>query len=743
MPVSRRSFSSLLLLLLVVLAARRAWSAPPLAPAAAATAPAPAEDLPSSDITVADAAAVGAAAAARDATLVRVLIALFNPWTSPEQRAEALKDPGLSEPRAAPAVAFLLGDPRREIRAAAAEALARYPGLPVVEEALIHTAILRQEAPEVRLAAVSALAQVGTAPAAEALLRLTEDDDQELALRNAARAALETRFPALAVGRGAAEVTDRGGRLLLTAGGAVLGSYGLGAVGGLGRNDAGTTIGILGGALVGAGTAFLLTRTGEITRAQAGWMISGGMWGAALGMLTAGIATADPSTRLTLSLGLLGEGAALGAAIATRRSMPYTGGDVAVIDLAGLTAVDLAGGALLMGQGHNMQLGKAVLVAGGLLGLGTGALLAPHLTFAGSDVALAADTAYEGLALGFLTGKAFDATDRRVGGASLLGLGAGVAGGVALAQITNYDTSDVMFVFVVGSYGKVLGLSIPMLADASDPALATGTLVGSVVSVGAAHLLRQKLEFKRGAVPFVALSTAVGFWHGLALGKADSSLSGRQQTGATLLGAAAGGLLAMPLVQVISPTSTEVLALAGGAFWGTWFAAWGAALANSEEPKMLRLTLAASDVGLATAALLVSPLCGVDSRRIGVANLGGLAGAGLASLAAALASKNNDTVITANLIGSGVGLVTGAVLAASLELSPLPARGEVTSSSVAPARAHPRGTGAIDFLLATVGTPQLVPLLLTGDARRAGTTSVGFALAFREAREPMVRSARY
>ncbi|MEO8214857.1 MAG: hypothetical protein ABI560_16770, partial [Myxococcales bacterium] len=124
MPVSRRSFSSLLLLLLVVLAARRAWSAPPLAPAAAATAPAPAEDLPSSNITVADAAAAaaagGAAAAARDATLVRVLIALFNPWTSPEERAEALKDPGLSDPRAAPAVAFLLGDPRREIRAAAA-----------------------------------------------------------------------------------------------------------------------------------------------------------------------------------------------------------------------------------------------------------------------------------------------------------------------------------------------------------------------------------------------------------------------------------------------------------------------------------------------------------------------------------------------------------------------------------------------------------------------------------------------
>jgi hypothetical protein len=456
-------------------------------------------------------------------------------------------------------------------------------------------------------------------------------------------------------------------------------------------------------------------------------------------MLTAGITTSDPSTRLTLSLGLLGEGAALGAAIATRKSMRYTGGDVAVIDLAGLTAVDLAGGALLMGQGHNMQVGRGVLVAGGLLGLGAGALLAPHLTFARSDVALAADTAYEGLSLGFLAGKAFAATDRRVGGASLLGLGAGVASGVALAQVTDYDSSDVMFVFAVGSYGKVLGLSVPMLADARDPALATGTLVGSVISLGAAHLLRQKLEFNSGAVPFVVLSTAVGYWHGLALGRADSNLNERQQTGAILLGAAAGGLLAMPLVQVISPTSTEVLALAGGAFWGTWFAAWGAALANSDESKTWRLTLAASDVGLATAAVLVSPLCGVDSRRIGVANLGGLAGAGLASLAAALASKNNDTVITANLIGSGAGLVGGAILAASLELSPLPARGAGTSYSV-PRR---RGTGTIDHLVGSLGAPQLVPLLFTGDAGHAGTTSVGFGLAFSEARERLVPVASH
>jgi hypothetical protein len=195
------------------------------------------------------------------------------------------------------------------------------------------------------------------------------------------------------------------------------------------------------------------------------------------------------------------------------------------------------------------------------------------------------------------------------------------------------------------------------------------------------------------------------------------------------LGAALGAAVAMPLAQVMSPTSTQVLALTGGAFWGTWFAAWSVALTEVAEPTGLRLTLAASDVGLATAALLVSPLLNVDARRIGVANLGGLAGAGLASLAAALATRNNDAVITANLIGSGAGLIGGAILASSLTLSPVPA------AAAASPRVAARSTWG--QLMAGVAPPQLVPLIVPDHLRGGGATTMGMGLAFAEAREPV------
>lgn len=667
------------------------------------------------------------AGGADDSTLLRRLLALFDPWLSAQERVRVLEDGALTDPRAAPAVAFVLGDPRRQLRAAAARALGGFPGDPRVESALIQSATDPQEPTEVRLAAIASLARVGTTPGGETLLKLTEDDGQELTLREAARSALEARFPALAARTRATEVVNRDGRLLLATGSAVLGSYALGAVGELGRNDAGVTIGVLGGAVIGAGTAFFLTRSGELTGAQAGWMVTGGAWGAGTGMLAAGIATRDPSSRLVLSLGLLGEGAALGAAIATRRGLPYQGGDVAFINLAGLAGLSVAGGGALMSEGDNAQLGRAVLLAGGLVGLGTGAMLTRRLTFAHADAGLTFDFAYEGTAAGFLAAQALSASDQRVGGATLLGLGLGFTAGVALAPITDYDASDVGFVFVVGSYGKLLGLSVPLLADSGDSRLAAGTLVGSVASLGAAHLLHDHLTFKPGAVPFVMLSTALGLWHGGALGSAASSLNDRQALGAALLGGAVGGLLSMPLHQVIPPTSTQVLALTGGTFWGIWFAAWSAALTDLDRSTTLRLTLATGDVGLATAGLLVSPLLNIDARRIGIANLGGLAGAGLASLAAALATKNNDTVITANLVGSGAGLVAGAILAASLELSPV---GGDTSAFGA-------GRGTFGRLLGGISAPQLIPLILPGGGNQpSSVTTMGFALAFSEVNQP-------
>jgi len=185
-----------------------------------------------------------------------------------------------------------------------------------------------------------------------------------------------------------------------------------------------------------------------------------------------------------------------------------------------------------------------------------------------------------------------------------------------------------------------------------------------VLAQDALELRAQPLDCAARAL--VGLGTALGFWHGLAFGVSTPSLDADQAAGLTLLGVSVGGLGSLALSQTLHLSNTEVLALGGGAFWGTWFTTWAGVLAKDPDTD-LRWAVLAGDAGLAGGALLVGK---VDARRIGVANLGGLAGAGLASLGAALATRDNYKVVAANVIGSALGLAGGAVLAATIDFAP-------------------------------------------------------------------------
>jgi hypothetical protein len=647
-------------------------------------------------------------AATSDAELLSALTRLFNPFVLPAERVDALATPAIRDPRAIPPLVFLLADPDAAVRAGAARALGAFAGDARVERALIGRLRWPVELDIVRVAVIEALARQGGASAGQALYELYVDDSQPLALRTAARHALEARFPELIRTKGNVEVVDRSGRGMLTAGSAVLGSFALASVGALGQNTAGVTIGAFGGLVVGAGSAYLLTRTGEITRAQSGWMLTGGFWGASLGMLAAGTAESNPSTRFVLSLGLAGE--ALGAAgtIVSRTNMGYTAGDVALINIGGVLGADLAAGAYLLQDRDRPQLLAGAVLGASAAGLAVASAIAPRTSFrSDGDRALAAEGAYEGLGFGLLIPTAVGSTNgRRTSAGAALGLGLGFAVGAAASQVTELDPRDVGIAWLIGGYGKLLGLSLPLLGDGNDASLARGTIAGSAISLAAAAAVAPRLEFHRGDPALVALGTGLGLWHGAAFATSTNRLSGSQQTGVSLLGVSVGGLGTMALSQQLDLTEADVLALGGGAFWGNWFTLWGSSLALGPTDKLdLRPAVLVGDVGLAATALLVTR---VDARRIGIANLGGLAGAGLASLGAALATKNNNTVITANLVGSGLGLIGGAFLASSLELAP------VTKSA----------TTKIGSL--HLGTPMIGPLVVPASAG----TAVGMTVTF-------------
>ncbi len=640
-----------------------------------------------------------------DTALAGLFATIFSPWATPDARRAAVEHPLLTDPRAVPPLSFLLQRDRDPaVRAAAAFALGRMPydtfdrrG----EQALLATARSPVEASEVRLAAIEALRWVGSDEVATPLRELYTSATEPEQIRAAAKAALAARWPAELEKR-VPVVDDRSGRSLLIAGGTLLGSFTLGAVGALGRNDAGTVIGVLGGAVTGGITASYLTRSGEITKAQASWMVSAGVWGAGIGMTTAGSFQRDPDHRFVLSLGLIGEGIAFGAAYATRRSMTYSSSDIAETNGIGLLAVDLALGGLLIADPASSRTWLGTVTLASVAGLASGLVLSPTLRFSDRDSSLVALGAYEGLWLGSLAPTAWfsPVDDAHDGAGALLGVGFGILGTAALAQITEVPKRTSGLMWLMGTYGKLLGYSLPLLTRDDDVSDARGVFVGSVAGLAGGAVVADHLKLSAGDGTLIALGTIVGGWHGLGLGIA-AGYDDRKLGGLTLLGTSVGGLASIGASQAIKLETTDVQALAGGLFWGTWFSAWGAALADMELEPALRLTVYAGDAGLALSGLLVSPAIDLDPRRLGVAYLGGVSGAALASLGAALATRDNDTLITANLIGSAAGLAVGALVGSRMKMSPRRPRGAAVAAA--------SGTSDRSWLRAPVVSPMIVP----------------------------------
>jgi hypothetical protein len=624
----------------------RAQEAPPEAPAEAPPeAPAP-QQPPAPDAP--------AVAANDDAALLALYGVIFSPWTPDEQRREAVELAILRDTRAVGPLAYLLEqDPDAGVRLGAARMLGRLPPEHRIELALLQAARLKIEAKAIRIAAIQSLQYAGTDDAATALRDIYTSTDEPKEVRDAARDVLRARWPDLLEKSG--PVVDREGRSGLIGGSVVLGSYTLAAVGGLGENEAGIAIGIVGGAVTGGITAAYLTRSGEITQAQAAWIVNAGMWGAGIGMGTAATLQEDPDHRLVLSLGLLGEGAALAATISTRKGLRYSLSDVAETNFMGVLAVDLAGSALFLAQPDSTRTIFGTLTAASIAGLGAGLALSPHLEFSTRDKQLIALGAYEGEWLGSLAPAAFfsPVEDEEQAAGSLLGPGLGIIGAAAVAQYVEPTGEQLGMMWLFGSYGKLLGYSFPLLTKvASGPVDARGVFLGSIAGTAAGGLVANQLDYRGGRGSLVALGTIDGAWHGLSLGLAAETTD-RKVGGLVCLGTSVGGLGTIALSQQLELSHSDVQALAGGLFWGTWFSAWGAALADLETPATLHLTLAAGDAGTAIGGLLVSPAVDIDPRRIGLAYLGGLSGAALISLGAALVTRDNDTLIKANLIGSG------------------------------------------------------------------------------------------
>ena len=454
---------------------------------------------------------------------------------------------------------------------------------------------------------------------------------------------------------------QQGGQYALSVGTAMLGGVALHLVSTLQGEGGPQQFGALSGLVLGASLGNLLGK--RITPGHGGYLSTGAAWGLIAGGLGARAAMPRGSDPRALE-GLTLLGGALGLTLAEVAWSPrLTGRDVPVVNLAAATGLVLAAGISNLPEPKNdPRAAYGLMAATSAAGLVVGSLLAPRLQFSGGDGMLTGLGAAHGFFAGLAVPGLSSSNPRghhRIAG-MLLGASLGTVVAEGVAQFSELPGRDVTTLGFVDAFGSIAGLGLGLLAAENSASAAPnlGYLVGGTLSLGVGAAVVDKMQFRRGDALLVALAPVWGAWQGVGL-SLGLDAGGDRFGGAVLAGVGGFGLASMAISQAIDVSPGTVFAAFSGGVWGTWLATNALLLRSLEQDDML-IILAAGDLGLlGTTALLAA---GVAPRSLGIATLGGLAGALAGTLGTSLVTRDGDTVLTATLIGTVAGLAGGMVL---------------------------------------------------------------------------------
>lgn len=531
-----------------------------------------------------------------------------------------------------------------------------------------------------------------------ALLAVAKNAEVELSVRRDALDALRRDHPDLVAKAGAPVLG--GSTLVATVGGGYFGGFAMASVGSFAGNTNADRIGWVAGTIIGAGTGFIFGR--QISDDRQHYYLSAMGWGAWAGTWLAHAVVEEPPNvefieerptglnRAVAGLSLLGELGGLGLAAYGADALHLRSSDVLVADIAGIAAAVATAGALgLVTPKDDKRPGYALLLTGGLLGLGVGVTAAPHMNFTPGGGVLTAYSGAEGMYYGgFLADLLLPDRDSSAGVA--LGGGLGVLAGGAIAQYTDLRVGNVSEMLLFSSYGKALGAGLSLLGGADERTVNGVHLAFGAVGMATAAMLADRTSYSGGDAAVVPIGTVLGLWHGawiasLAHGL-DQNRSGNFAAGMTLTTGALFGLGSVALAQTTGLTNMQATMGGTGAVWGAWFSGWTTVLLREASDTSVRdssLILAGTDIGLATTIALLSPLVDLDPRVLAGASFGGMAGAGLSLLFATMFSEDSNLVIKANLTGSAVGLLAGGLIARAA-LADLPASERTSTGSAWP-----------------------------------------------------------
>lgn len=560
--------------------------------------------------------------------------------------------------------------------------------------------------PALRLAAVAALQAQASSAAGDALYAAAADTQLSGELRRAALASLEAGWPALLAERGRPSTGGSGwGAMVGTVGNGLAGGVILSSVGAWGQSSTATVIGAVGGGAIGAGTGLVYVLSEPVTLGQGMRYTSSVVWGltgaqlvnqALLGPGYDPARTAAEEERrdniAALSRTVLT--AAGGVQGAMRMAHDPNANDVAESDLAGYLGAQVGAGAVDLALGnqgdciYESRDSEEFFVedctgrvrwqrvrAGAALGGATGGLALAAWTREAwdpsrTDLAFASVVATELGVVGAALPRALDVRVDR--GNFRTAFHAGGAIGLAAAHPMALEWQSPALGLWGGMLGNGLGAGVPLLAGATDDPQILWPLIGvGLAGTGAGLVLGPQAVVGSGDMAMMALGLGVGTLEGAAIGgvleDAGIGWTGRQTAGLALTAGTASAAGLTLLSQRVEPQLANMVFLGSAAAWGSWYGfltPMGLGLEGTTADALLTTTLV-GDAFLLAGGILVAPnIVGLDPKDTTLAQLGGVTGATLGALGAAMATERRQTVALGAVIGSATGMLGGGLATA-------------------------------------------------------------------------------
>lgn len=205
-----------------------------------------------------------------------------------------------------------------------------------------------------------------------------------------------------------------------------------------------------------------------------------------------------------------------------------------------------------------------------------------------------------------------------------------------------------------GYYGLWLGIAIPVALGAEDAqAYAAGLLAAPAISVLLASQATRDASITKGQARIISLGGLLGTWQGLGwsgLSEAD----GNSVVAAGVVAGLAGVGLAIPISRAVGFSEGHAEITTSAMWWGGWFGLVESSLtgrADESEESPLVDMLVGSDVGVLTGAIAARG-ARLSEGRMRLINLSGILGTAFGGGLILLAESDDGTTNVA-ILGAG------------------------------------------------------------------------------------------